>query len=42
MVNMKVGKALNDYDVGKYICMITINVDQLLNFSIVVEYKKFH
>lgn len=42
MVNMKVGKALNEYEVGKYICMITISVDQLLIFFIVVKCLKFH
>jgi hypothetical protein len=41
VVNMKVGKALNEYEVGKYICMITISVDQLLIFFIVVKCLKF-
>lgn len=35
---MKVGKALNEYEIGKYICMITISVDQLLMFFIVVKF----
>lgn len=35
---MKVGKAVNEYEVGKYICMITISVDQLLMFFIVVKF----